>query len=167
MAMHCLCENLFLLNSLSFPSLGIRHGNRSSFISVVKAISSSQPPPASSFSRSKFSVFAVAEASEVKAVAPVALDGLIMNLKVEGTLNDSLIPKVTEALKKIQGISNLKVYSSEGVATVELLKQTNIQATGEASSLLETLQGEGFKLQNLSICFDDPGADGDDDIAYE
>ena len=49
----------------------------------------------------------------------------------------------------------------------QLLKQTNIQATGEASSLLETLQGEGFKLQNLSICFDDPGADGDDDIAYE
>ena len=79
--MHCLCENLFLLNSLSFPSLGIRHGNRRSFISV-KAISSSQLPPASSFSRSKFSVFAVAEASEVKAVAPVALDGLIMNLKV-------------------------------------------------------------------------------------
>ena len=47
------------------------------------------------------------------------------------------------------------------------MKQTNIQATGEASSLLEALQGEGFKLQNLSICFDDPGADGDDDIAYE
>lgn len=90
-----------------------------------------------------------------------------MNLKVEGTIADSLIPKVTDALKNIQGVSNLKVYTSEGVATVELAKQTTIQATGEASSLLEVIQGEGFKLQNLSICFDDPAADADEDIAYE
>lgn len=53
------------------------------------------------------------------------------------------------------------------LGNVQLAKQTTIQATGEASTLLEKIQGEGFKLQNLSISFDDPGADADVDIAYE
>ncbi|KAI5069953.1 hypothetical protein GOP47_0014296 [Adiantum capillus-veneris] len=109
-------------------------------------------------------VHVVAEEAEAFVAPP---SGLTMNLKVEGTLADSLIPKVADILKNVEGVSNLKVYTSEGVATVELEKQTTIQATGEASSLLEKIQGEGFKLQNLSISFDDATADADEDIAYE
>lgn len=38
---------------------------------------------------------------------------------------------------------------------VQLEKQTTIQATGVASSLVETIQGLGFKLQTLNLSFDD------------
>ncbi|MCO5555928.1 hypothetical protein L7F22_009472 [Adiantum nelumboides] len=114
--------------------------------------------------RHPFFLHVVAEEAEAVVAPP---SGLTMNLKVEGTLADSLIPKVTEILKSVEGVSNLKVYTSEGVATVELEKQTSIQATGEASSLLEKIQGEGFKLQNLNISFDDDAADAEEDIAYE
>ncbi|MCI26791.1 hypothetical protein A2U01_0047988 [Trifolium medium] len=34
-------------------------------------------------------------------------------------------------------------------------KQTTIQATGVASSLVETIQGLGFKLQTLNLSFND------------
>lgn len=37
----------------------------------------------------------------------------------------------------------------------QLEKQTTIQATGVASSLVETIQGLGFKLQTLNLSFDD------------
>lgn len=41
---------------------------------------------------------------------------------------------------------------------VQLEKQTTIQATGVASSLVETIQGLGFKLQTLNLSFDDEDA---------
>lgn len=90
-----------------------------------------------------------------------------MNFKAEGTIAESLVPKVSEALKNLEGVSNVKVSLSEGVATVELTKETNIQATGDASSLVEMIQGQGFKLQTLGISFDDNDADGDNDIMFE
>ena len=37
----------------------------------------------------------------------------------------------------------------------QLEKQTTVQATGVASSLVETIQGSGFKLQTLNLSFDD------------
>ncbi|EOY02299.1 Heavy metal transport/detoxification superfamily protein, putative [Theobroma cacao] len=54
-----------------------------------------------------------------------------------------------------EGISNLKVQVLEGIGTVELTKQTTVQATGVASSLVEIIQGAGFKLQTLNLSFDD------------
>ncbi|KFK25728.1 hypothetical protein AALP_AA8G152000 [Arabis alpina] len=82
-------------------------------------------------------------------------DMLTMFFQADGTLNEAAIPNVTRALQDIDGVSNLKVQVSEGVAVVELSKQTTVQATGVASSLVETIQGAGFKLQTLNLSFED------------
>ncbi|KAF8118055.1 hypothetical protein N665_0006s0056 [Sinapis alba] len=82
-------------------------------------------------------------------------DMLTMFFQADGTLNEVAIPNVTKALQDIDGVSNLKVQVSEGVAVVELSKQTTVQATGVASSLVETIQGAGFKLQTLNLSFED------------
>lgn len=37
----------------------------------------------------------------------------------------------------------------------QLEKLTTVQATGVASSLVESIQGSGFKLQTLSLSFED------------
>lgn len=65
------------------------------------------------------------------------------------------IDKVTKAVQETEGISNLKVQVLEGIASIELKKQTTVQATGVASGLVEIIQGSGFKLQTLHLSFDD------------
>lgn len=82
-------------------------------------------------------------------------DVLTMFFQAEGTLTESAIPAVTEALEQTEGITGLKVQVVEGIASVELTKQTTIQSTGVASSLIETIQGAGFKLQTLNLSFED------------
>ncbi|KAF7129501.1 hypothetical protein RHSIM_Rhsim10G0027100 [Rhododendron simsii] len=54
-----------------------------------------------------------------------------------------------------EGFADLKVKVDEGMATVELTKQTTVQATGVASNLVEIIQGSGFKLQTLNLSFED------------
>ncbi|XP_030447210.2 uncharacterized protein LOC115670152 [Syzygium oleosum] len=80
-------------------------------------------------------------------------DTLTMFFQAEGTMSESAIPAVTTALEGAEGIATLKVQVVEGIASVELTKQTTIQATGVASSLVETIQGVGFKLQTLNLSF--------------
>ncbi|CAN4079285.1 unnamed protein product [Withania somnifera] len=87
-------------------------------------------------------------------------DVLTMFFQAEGTMNEAAIPSVTTALEDIEGITGLKIQVVEGIASVELTKQTTIQATGVASSLVETIQGSGFKLQTLNLSFQD-----EDDIS--
>ncbi|GMH11554.1 hypothetical protein Nepgr_013395 [Nepenthes gracilis] len=82
-------------------------------------------------------------------------DKLMMYFQAEGTINETAIPTVTKALEETEGISDLKVEVSEGIASVELTKQTTIQATGVASGLVEIIQGSGFKLQTLNLSFAD------------
>ncbi|GKV08586.1 hypothetical protein SLE2022_192960 [Rubroshorea leprosula] len=82
-------------------------------------------------------------------------DKLTMYFQADGTLAESEIPRVTKALEESEGVSNLKVQVIEGIGTVELTKQTTVQATGVASSLVEIIQGAGFKLQTLNLSFDD------------
>ncbi|XP_022983877.1 uncharacterized protein LOC111482359 [Cucurbita maxima] len=82
-------------------------------------------------------------------------DILTMFFQAEGTLNESAVPSVTEALEQTDGITGLKVQLVEGIASVELTKQTTIQSTGVASSLIEIIQGAGFKLQTLNLSFED------------
>ncbi|KAK9272670.1 hypothetical protein L1049_003047 [Liquidambar formosana] len=82
-------------------------------------------------------------------------DMLTMFFQAEGTMNETAIPKVTKALEETEGITNLKVQIFEGIASVELAKQTTVQATGVASSLVEIIQGSGFKLQTLNLSFED------------
>ncbi|KAK9713203.1 hypothetical protein RND81_06G011300 [Saponaria officinalis] len=89
-------------------------------------------------------------------VVPVSpADKLIMFFQAEGTMSESAIPTVTQALQGTEGIGDLKVLISEGIANVELTKQTTIQATGVASGLLEIIQGAGFKLNTLNLSFED------------
>ncbi|KAL8247143.1 hypothetical protein R6Q59_008359 [Mikania micrantha] len=97
---------------------------------------------------------------EVEATVTVPVsrsDMLIMFFKAEGTMSEAAIPSVTNALEETEDISNLRVQVLEGIASVELKKKTTLQATGVASNLVETLQNSGFKLQTLSLSFDDDG----------
>ncbi|CAM8999775.1 unnamed protein product [Rhodiola kirilowii] len=80
-------------------------------------------------------------------------DVLTMLFQAEGTMNETAIPTVSKALKEIKGVTNLKVQVLEGIASVELTKQTTIQATGVASGMVERIQGSGFKLQTLNLSF--------------
>ncbi|XP_034705929.1 uncharacterized protein LOC117929673 [Vitis riparia] len=82
-------------------------------------------------------------------------DILTMFFQAEGTMNETAIPTVTKALEETEGITTLKVQVVEGIASVALTKQTTVQATGVASSLVETIQGSGFKLQTLNLSFED------------
>ncbi|KAK4752726.1 hypothetical protein SAY87_021524 [Trapa incisa] len=82
-------------------------------------------------------------------------DTLTMFFQVEGVMNESAIPKVLKALEGTEGISNLKAQVTEGIASVELRKETTVQATGVASGLVEAIQGAGFKLQTLNLSFAD------------
>lgn len=49
----------------------------------------------------------------------------------------------------------------------QLVKQTNIQATGVASSLVEIIEQAGFKMQALSLGFDDDDSEDDEYIDYD
>ncbi|XP_020082701.1 uncharacterized protein LOC109706330 [Ananas comosus] len=82
-------------------------------------------------------------------------DVLTMFFKAEGTMDESNIPAVSKALEGTEGISDVVVRVADGVASVELTKQTTVQATGAASSLVEIIQGSGFKLQALNLSFED------------
>ncbi|XP_031502317.1 uncharacterized protein LOC116265671 [Nymphaea colorata] len=82
-------------------------------------------------------------------------DVLTMFFKAEGTMDDSASSAVRKVLEEVEGVSDLKVGLSEGIATVELTKQTTVQATGVASNLVEMIQGSGFNLQTLNLSFED------------
>ncbi|KAK4417734.1 hypothetical protein Salat_2186100 [Sesamum alatum] len=101
------------------------------------------PPPASAAPDQPVSV----------AVSPS--DVLTMFFQAEGTMADSAVPAVTKALEEVEDIADLKVQVLEGIASVELTKQTTVQATGVASNLVEIIQGSGFKLQTLNLSFQD------------
>ncbi|KAI3793960.1 hypothetical protein L1987_36584 [Smallanthus sonchifolius] len=95
---------------------------------------------------------------EVEATVAVPIsrsDMLTMFFKAEGTMSEAAIPAVTSALEVTEDVSNLRVQVLEGIASVELKKKTTVQATGVASNLVEILQSSGFKLQTLSLSFDD------------
>ncbi|XP_052195255.1 uncharacterized protein LOC127803217 [Diospyros lotus] len=95
-------------------------------------------------------------AADLPVSVPVSpSDVLSMFFQAEGTMNETAIPAVTNALQETEGVTNLKVQVAEGIATVELTKQTTIQATGVASNLVEIIQGSGFKLQTINLSFED------------
>ncbi|KAK1563523.1 hypothetical protein Q3G72_028736 [Acer saccharum] len=89
------------------------------------------------------------------AVPVSASDKLTMFFQADGIMNEAAIPNMTKALEGTEGISDLKVLVLEGIATVELKKQTTVQSTGVAASLVEIIQGSGFKLQTLNLSFED------------
>ncbi|KAJ4783118.1 hypothetical protein LUZ62_034364 [Rhynchospora pubera] len=96
------------------------------------------------------------EPSEEIVSVPVSpSDMLVMYFKAEGTMDDTAIPGVTGVLEAQDGIYDLEVTNSEGVATVVLTKETTVQATGVASKLVELIQSSGFKLHTLSLSFED------------
>ncbi|TKY50379.1 indole-3-glycerol phosphate synthase [Spatholobus suberectus] len=89
-------------------------------------------------------------------VVPISpSDTLTMFFQAEGTVNETAIPALTKAVEETEGVTDLKIQLAEGLAIVELKKQTTVQATGVASGLVETIQGSGFKLQTLNLSFED------------
>ncbi len=50
---------------------------------------------------------------------------------------------------------------------LQLTKQTSIQATGVASGLVEIIEQAGFKMQALSLGFDEDDEDDNDYIDYD
>ncbi|KAK9925227.1 hypothetical protein M0R45_033557 [Rubus argutus] len=99
---------------------------------------------------------ATADQQEQSVSVPVSpSDTLTMFFQADGTLSDAAVPSVTKALEETQGITNLKVEVHEGIGIVELKKQTTVQATGVASSLVEAIQSSGFKLQTLNLSFEE------------
>ncbi|KAK7316411.1 hypothetical protein VNO77_35429 [Canavalia gladiata] len=89
-------------------------------------------------------------------VVPVSpSDTLTMFFQAEGTMSETAIPALTKAVEETEGVTDLKVRLVEGLAIIELKKQTTVQATGVASGLVETIQGLGFKLQTLNLSFED------------
>ncbi|XP_066328674.1 uncharacterized protein [Miscanthus floridulus] len=99
---------------------------------------------------------AVVRAATADAAAPAyTSDSLILYFKAEGTMEERAIPKITESLEGMEGVKDLEVLIEEGIASVVLTKETTVQATGVASNLVEVIQGAGFKLQTLSLSFDD------------
>ncbi|XP_076908633.1 uncharacterized protein LOC143565584 [Bidens hawaiensis] len=96
------------------------------------------------------------EEPEATVAVPVSRsDMLTMFFKAEGSMSEAVIPSITSALEETDDISNLRVQVLEGIASVELKKKTTVQATGVASNLVEILQNSGFKLQTLSLSFDE------------
>nr|ACG36747.1 hypothetical protein [Zea mays] len=99
---------------------------------------------------------AMVRAATADAAAPAyTSDSLILYFKAEGTMEERAIPKITESLEGMEGVKDLEVLIEEGIGSVVLTKETTVQATGVASNLVEAIQGAGFKLQTLSLSFDD------------
>lgn len=121
----------------------------------------------SSSSNLKFVASAVVEEAVSASQSEAGAESLSMYFKAEGSLNENAVSKVTKVLEGTEGVSKIKVYIDEGAATVELVKQTNIQATGVASSLVEIIEQAGFKMQALSLGFDDDDSEDDEYIDYD
>ncbi|KAF0928076.1 hypothetical protein E2562_037668 [Oryza meyeriana var. granulata] len=98
---------------------------------------------------------ASAEVADAAAAPAYTSDSLILYFKAEGSMEERAIPKITQALEEVEGVSDLEVLIEEGIGSVVLTKETTVQATGVASNLVEAIQGAGFKLQTLSLSFDD------------
>ncbi|XP_028082474.1 uncharacterized protein LOC114283803 isoform X2 [Camellia sinensis] len=107
------------------------------------------------FQRWRNMVRSVVEETLVPEETDQPVSALTMFFQAEGTMNEAAIRTVTNALEETEGIANLKVQVVEGIASVELTKETTIQATGVASNLVEIIQGSGFKLQTLYLSFED------------
>lgn len=98
---------------------------------------------------------ATAEVAEAAGAPAYTTESLILYFKAEGTMEERSIPKITQALEGMDGVSDLEVLIEEGIGSVVLTKATTVQATGVASNLVEAIQGVGFKLQTLSLSFED------------
>ncbi|CAL5094278.1 unnamed protein product [Urochloa decumbens] len=106
--------------------------------------------------RSRIRRPAVVGAATAEAATPAyTSDSLILYFKAEGIMEERAIPKITETLQGMEGVKDLEVLIEEGIGSVVLTKETTVQATGVASNLVEAIQGAGFKLQTLSLSFDD------------
>ncbi|KAF6984732.1 hypothetical protein CFC21_002693 [Triticum aestivum] len=125
---------------------------------------------------------ATAEVAEAAGAPAYTTESLILYFKAEGTMEERAVPKITQALEGMDGVTDLEVLIEEGIGSVVphctmrsvlckhkkrlpykqrehyrqiLTKATTVQATGVASNLVEAIQGVGFKLQTLSLSFED------------
>ncbi|PIA62202.1 hypothetical protein AQUCO_00200297v1 [Aquilegia coerulea] len=142
-------------SSLSFSRFAINHShrltNKNKFPRIIRAVAEETLIPEEEGVKEEAA--SVTEQSVSVPVSPA--DILTMFFQAEGSMDESGVPKVSRALGEVEGISDLRVQVLEGIASVELKKQTTVQATGVASNLVEIIQGSGFKLQSLNLSFED------------
>ncbi|CAL9776036.1 unnamed protein product [Musa acuminata subsp. burmannicoides] len=141
-------RSLFLLPSKPFPA----SWRSRKAVAEGEAAASEEEPTAEAVAAAATTA---EEEDTTVAVAVSPSDMLTMFFQAEGTMDESAISGVSKALEGQEGVSDLNVRVAEGIATVELTKQTTVQATGVASNLLEVIQGAGFKLQALNLSFED------------
>jgi copper chaperone CopZ len=168
----CICRSKSLLSSLSVPvqavhpQINLNFVNSNPYFLLVSKKKRQLQRRRGRALRSVAEETLIPEEAEVNAstttttdqpfsVSVSPSDVLTMFFQAEGTIIESAIPTVTRALEAIEGITDLKVKLDDGIASVELTKQTTVQATGVASNLVEIIQGSGFKLQTLNLSFED------------
>ncbi|KAF5204306.1 Heavy metal transport/detoxification superfamily protein [Thalictrum thalictroides] len=140
---------------LSFPRFAInrwhRLTNKNKISRIIRAVAEETLIPEEEEVKEE-----AALVTEQPVSVPVSpSDILTMFFQAEGAMDESRVSKVSKALEEVEGISDLRVQVLEGIASVELKKQTTVQATGVASNLVEIIQGSGFKLQTLNLSFED------------
>ncbi|KAL8475557.1 hypothetical protein ACS0TY_028276 [Phlomoides rotata] len=149
---------------LQFPCIKYQTQFKNSAISSVVKLRYSRPVKVRAVAEEEETLVAGEETAppdeaaapdQTVSVAVSPSDVLKMFFQAEGTMTDSAVPAVSKALEEVEGVTDLKVRVIEGIASVELTKQTTVQATGVASNLVEIIQGSGFKLQTLNLSFQD------------
>ncbi|XP_076938549.1 uncharacterized protein LOC143606782 isoform X1 [Bidens hawaiensis] len=139
----------------SYPNLLISQKRLSSLNKIRLSAAEEEPPVVVQEEELESSSSSQGEPEATVAVPVSRSDMLTMFFKAEGSMSEAVIPSITSALEETDDVSNLRVQVLEGIAGVELKKKTTVQATGVASNLVEILQNSGFKLQTLSLSFDD------------
>uniref|UniRef100_A0ACD5TAJ9 Uncharacterized protein n=1 Tax=Avena sativa TaxID=4498 RepID=A0ACD5TAJ9_AVESA len=59
-----------------------------------------------------------AEVAEPAAATPYTTESLILYFKAEGTMEERAIPKITQALEAVDGVTDLEVLIEEGIGSV-------------------------------------------------
>ncbi|KAK1257163.1 hypothetical protein QJS04_geneDACA000146 [Acorus gramineus] len=137
----------------AFTSISPTYSTNSRCISSYRKATSPSPSLFHSGSRSFTSSSPRTRRRDPKKIR--AFEGEETLIPVEGSVPVSPSDFLTMFFKETEGVSEVKVQIVEEIASVELAKQTTVQATGVASSLVEIIQGAGFKLQTLNLSFED------------
>ncbi|KAI0510079.1 hypothetical protein KFK09_010679 [Dendrobium nobile] len=137
--------------SVGYPSRSLQ--KKTALKRIVRAVAEEETLASEAEPTPKVERTPSAEQAVTVPVSPSDL--LTMFFKAEGTMDDTAISKLSNALEGKEGVGDLKVQNLEGIASVELTQQTTVQATGVASNLVEIIQSAGFKLQTLSLSFQD------------
>uniref|UniRef100_A0ACD5TGV5 Uncharacterized protein n=1 Tax=Avena sativa TaxID=4498 RepID=A0ACD5TGV5_AVESA len=61
---------------------------------------------------------ATEEVAQPAAATPYTTESLVLYFKAEGTMEERAIPKITQALEGVEGVTDLEVLIEEGIGSV-------------------------------------------------